>query len=239
MGTKTSYQKHSEPHSDAGSILKEIILGGQDGLVNVLGIVLGVAVATKDVKLVLLAGLAATFAESISMAAVAYTSTKAGKAHYEAELERERWEIKNLPEREVQEVRDIYKAKGFSGKQLEDIVQKITSNEELWLDTMMTEELRMFPDEYENPGRSAFIVGISALLGSLVPVIPFFFIISAATAMTASLLVSIAVLFLGGVIKSKITIGCWKRSGFEMATIGTLAALAGYAIGVLMGAGGL
>ena len=80
---------HHEHHSNAGPILSDVILGGQDGLVNVLGIVLGVGIATQDPWIVIVAGLAATFAESLSMAAVAYTSTKASKDFYESEKMRE------------------------------------------------------------------------------------------------------------------------------------------------------
>ena len=77
-----------DPHKYSNS-LANIILGGQDGLVNVLGIVLGVAAATNDPKIVVVAGLSATFAESISMGAVAFTSMLAETAHYESEKERE------------------------------------------------------------------------------------------------------------------------------------------------------
>ena len=82
------HHRHDDPHTYTSS-LADVILGGQDGLVNVLGIVLGVAAATSDPRIVLVAGLAATFAESVSMAAVAYTSTLAETAHYESERARE------------------------------------------------------------------------------------------------------------------------------------------------------
>ena len=100
------------------SNLRDIILGGQDGLVNVLGIVLGLAVASQDLRIILAGGLAATFAESVSMAAVVYTSTRAQQSFYESELTREKREIKEVPEMEVEEVREIYRKKGFSGKLL-------------------------------------------------------------------------------------------------------------------------
>ena len=131
--------RHHKTHVEArqkygGPILKDAILGGQDGLVNVLGIVLGVATATNDFHIILVSGLAATFAESISMGAVIYTSTKAAKEYYYAELEREKKEIENIPDLEIEEVREIYYNKGFRGKQLDNIVKKITSDKELWLD---------------------------------------------------------------------------------------------------------
>jgi predicted membrane protein (TIGR00267 family) len=214
--------------------IRDFILGFQDGLVNILGLVLGVASAVQSTKIVLISGLAATFAESISMAAVAYTSTKAAKEFYESELEREKKEIKEIPHMEVQEIRDIYYKKGFRGKQLEGIVKKITSNKKLWLDTMMAEELRLFPEDYEKPIKSGLLVGISAVIGSLIPIIPFF-LLPVKLGMVYALILSIIVLFIIGAIKANITIGDWKKSGIEMAVVGTVAALAGYLIGSLLG----
>src|SRR5574341_2631388 len=88
-----------------GSRLSEIILGGQDGLVNVLGLILGLAAATDERRIIIIGGLAATFAESISMAAVAYTSTLADLDFYRAEAERERREIREAPDLERAEIR--------------------------------------------------------------------------------------------------------------------------------------
>ena len=216
------------------SNIRDFILGFQDGLVNTLGLVLGVASATQSTRIVLISGLVTTFAESVSMAAVAYTSTKAAHEFYESQLKREKKEIKEIPHMEVQEVRDIYYKKGFRGRQLEAIVKKITSNKKLWLDTMMAEELRLFPEDYEKPVKSAFIVGISAVIGSLIPVIPFFFL-DVKIGMVSALALSVVTLFIVGGVKAKITIGNWKKSGLEMAIVGTVAALVGYLVGSLLG----
>src|SRR3989304_8107370 len=85
-------EKHARP-----GLLSDFILGSQDGLVNVLGVILGVAVASRDITIILAGGLAATFAESISMGAVAYTSTIARRDHYRSQVERERQERRELP----------------------------------------------------------------------------------------------------------------------------------------------
>ena len=216
------------------SNIRDFILGFQDGLVNTLGLVLGVASATQSTRIVLISGLVTTFAESVSMAAVAYTSTKAAHEFYESQLEREKKEIKEIPHMEVQEIRDIYYKKGFRGKQLTSIVKKITSNKRLWLETMMAEELKLLPGDYEKPLKSTFVVGASAIIGSLIPVIPFF-LFPVKVGMIAALLLSIIILFIVGAVKSKVTIGDWKKSGFEMAVVGTLAALVGYFVGKLLG----
>lgn len=225
---------HKE-HKNHGSNLKDFILGWQDGLVNVLGVILGVAAATNDIKIVIIAGLAATCAESISMGAVAFTSSKAARDYYKKEREREEREIEEIPEDEREEIRCIYYNKGFRGKELESIVKKLTSDKKLWLETMMTEELRLFSKEYENPLKDGLIVGFSAVFGSLIPLFPFFFT-NVKTGIILSLVISIISLFIAGVYKAKITIGNVFREGFEMAAIGILSALAGYGIGTLLGA---
>lgn len=217
------------------SSIRDIILGFQDGLVNILGLVLGVATAVQNTKIILISGLAATFAESISMAAVAYTSSKAAHDFYVSQLEREKKEIKEIPHMEVEEIREIYHKKGFRGRQLGSIVKKIISNKKLWLDTMMAEELKLLPHDYEHPIKSGLTVGVSAVIGALIPVFPFFFL-PVKSGVIYALVLSILILFIVGAIKAKVTIGSWKKSGLEMAAVGTLAAVAGYLIGSLLGA---
>src|SRR6267378_2638341 len=132
----TLAEKHAQP-----SLLSDFILGSQDGLVNVLGVILGVAVASRNLTdpltIILAGGLAATFAESISMGAVAYTSTIARRDHYAAEVAREREEMDEKPDLERQEVREILQRWGFEGDQLEEMVAKITSRPKAWLEIMM------------------------------------------------------------------------------------------------------
>lgn len=224
---------HLENHTaQRGMLFRNIILGGQDGVVNVLGIVLGVATATESVHLVLLAGLAATFAESVSMAAVAYTSTRAEKEHYDSEVKRELYEIDNMPEAERREIEDIYREKGFSGKLLGQIVDRICSNKKIWLDVMMREELHLEdPAEGMSPFWQGMLVGGSAIIGSFIPVTPFFFL-PVAVATPVSLLASLATLFAAGAYKSKLTSGRWLYGGLELMIIGGAAALAGWLVGV-------
>lgn len=229
-------QQHmdTERSHRGGALLSDIILGGQDGLVNVLGIVLGVASATSDRFIVLIAGIVATFAESVSMAAVAYASSRAEQDHYRSELAQERWEIEHLPEVEEEEIRLIYMRKGFRGKELEKVVKSITSNKEIWLSVMMTEELGLAPVENAAPLRAAAIVGFSAIVGSVIPLIPFAFL-GIGDAIIYSLALSTLVLFAVGVYKAKTTVGNWLKSGLEMAAVGMLAALVGYFIGKFLG----
>jgi vacuolar iron transporter family protein len=222
---------HHDPHRPA-SRLADVILGGQDGLVNVLGVILGVAAATQDARIVIAAGLAATFAESISMGAVAYTSTLADDDLYLSEREREYRHIHLAPDVEIEEIRDIYRRKGFEGETLEKIVEIITSNPEVWVNVMMSEEFQMTPPEKSNAFGSALIVGFSALIGSFIPLLPFFFW-TVKLSMGLSIPIAAVTLFVVGVYKARVTVGRPFRSGVQMAVIGTLSALAGYVVGLI------
>jgi len=226
-------QKIREQHSNIGSKLRDFILGWQDGLVNVLGIVLGVAVATTSTKIVLISGLAATFAESISMAAVAYTSMKATNDFYKAERKREMMEIEKMPEMERKEIRDIYYAKGFRGKILDAVVRTITANKKRWVDIMMEEELKLSPEKTP-PVQDAIIVGLSAVIGSVIPLFPYVFL-GVHEALWYSLAISAAVLFGIGFVKAKLTTGSLLKSGIEMVVVGMVAAIAGYLVGSVLG----
>ena len=222
----------TDPHKRASG-LSDFILGAQDGLVNVLGVVLGIAAATHDARIVLVAGLATTFAESISMGAVAYTTTLADADLYQSEREREYRHLIQAPNLEIKEIRDIYESKGFKGELLDRIVETITANQDVWVAVMMAEEHQLAPIDRKTAVRAAFVVGLSAIIGSVVPLSPFVFL-SVSTSMWLSVLVTALVLFAIGAYKALVTVGKRMRSGLEMAVIGTVSALAGYLVGYLL-----
>lgn len=226
------YHTRHDPHRRASS-LADVILGGQDGLVNVLGVILGVAAATSDARIVVVAGLAATVAESISMGAVAYTSSLAESSFYESEREREYRHIARVPELERSEIYEIYQQKGFSGEMLDDIVNTITADQDVWVQIMMAEEHQLAPTDRRHALRAALIVGFSAIVGSLIPLLPFV-VLSVQTSIFVSILISALTLFLVGAYKARVTVGQPGKSGLEMAIIGTVSALAGYAVGLLL-----
>ena len=134
-----------EPHS-SHSFLSDFILGSQDGLVNVLSILLGISAATTDLRLIYVASLAALGAESISMGAVAYTSTLARRRQYLKEVERER-EMEEIPDAEREEVEDVLRAWGYKGEELETMADHIQGNPKAMLEFMMAFELKVAPVE--------------------------------------------------------------------------------------------
>jgi len=225
------HHDRSDPHR-SDSRLSEVILGGQDGLVNVLGVILGVAAASSDPRIVVAAGLAATFAESVSMAAVAYTSTQAENDLYHSEREREYRHIQLAPDVETQEITEIYQRKGFEGDELKRIVEVITSNPDIWVEVMMAEEFQMSPPDKSRAINSAFLVGLAAIIGSLIPLVPFFFL-PILLGIWVSLAISAITLFVVGAYKARVTVGNPGRSGLQMTIIGIASALVGYVVGLL------
>jgi VIT1/CCC1 family predicted Fe2+/Mn2+ transporter len=212
--------------------LRDVILGGQDGLVNMLGIALGVVAAGGSTQVLVVTGMAAAITESISMGAVAYTSFGSDRDFYLAEKEREQKEISTRPEQEREEVCEIYAAKGFKGQLLEDVVSTITSNRETWVGTMMNEELHLQPVEQRSLVRSAVIVTVTTLIGHFIPIVPFM-VVARTPAIVLAIALSAVTLFAVGVYSAKTLVGDWRKSGIQMVAIGLCAAAVGFLIGRL------
>jgi VIT1/CCC1 family predicted Fe2+/Mn2+ transporter len=213
------------------SKLSEIILGGQDGLVNVAGVILGLAAATSDTRIIIAGGLAATFAESISMAAVAYTSALADKDYYDAEVRRQKEEIDLAPEIKKGQVARLFQSWGFEGQILDDTVDHMTQNNGHWADILVANDLKLQPVEEDGLLKDATLVGVSAVIGSFIPLWPFFFF-PPEVAIWLGMISTAITLYAVGVIKAKLTVGKPSRSGLQMLVIGMLAALVGYGIGL-------
>ena len=223
--------EHREEHRQA-NWLRDVILGGQDGLVNILGIVLGVIAGGGSQPVLLAAGFAAAITESISMGAVGYTSSVSERDYYQAERTREAAEIEATPEAERQEIRDIYAAKGFAGELLDRVVDTITADRESWLATMMDEELHLQPVQTPDILRSAVVITIATLIGHLIPLLPFVWL-PRGTALITAIVLSAGVLFGVGVYSSVTLVGDWRKNGLKMVAIGLGAAAAGFLIGRL------
>lgn len=220
-----------EKHGTNNS-LRDVILGGQDGLVNMLGIALGVIAGGGSTHVLLVTGIAAAITESISMGAVAYTSFGSDRDFYLAEKAREAKEIEANPDDEREEIREIYAAKGFRGQLLEDVVSTITSNRETWVGTMMDEELHLQPVERRSLLHSALIVTIATLVGHLIPIVPFM-VAGRTPAIVLAIVLSAVTLFAVGVYSAKTLVGDWRKSGIQMVLIGLGAAALGFLIGRL------
>ncbi len=213
--------------------LRDMILGGQDGVVNVLGLVLGLTAAGSDTHVVIVGGLAALLAESVAMGGVQYTSATAERDYYLAELERERREVRDMPDEERAEVRQIFRDRGLRGELLEQVVTHITADPERWVQVMMKDELDLTEPAHQGLVMRAILVGVSCAVGSAIPILPYL-VLTPTAAAAAAVVLSGVVLFVVGAYKAVSLIGNWWKSGLQMLAIGLASAFAGYVIGVAL-----
>jgi len=225
-----SEPRHLEPHLNESSSMRDFVFGFGDGVNTSLGLAAGVGGAAVSSDLIILAALVAMFTGAKAMAVQNYLAVKSQRELLTSEINRENWEIENKPEDERKEIEDIYKAKGFTGKDLEMIVDKITSDKKVWLNTMLTEELNLNLEILGNPLKSAFRMFGAFLVGGILPIIPFFFS-SGFTPLFIAIGISLTASFIVGAVKSRMANTNLIKGGIEMAGLGTGIALIGYGIG--------
>ena len=227
---EVSEPRHIEPHLKESTSMRDFVFGFGDGVNTSLGIAAGVGGADASSDIIILAALVAMFTGAKAMAVQNYLAVKSHRELLKSEIDRENWEIENKPEVEREEIEDIYKAKGFTGKDLEMIVNKITSDKKVWLNTMLTEELNLNLDIAGHPLKGALIMFGSFLIGGILPIIPFFFS-SGFTPLIIAVGISLSASFIVGAIKSRMANTSLIKGGIEMAGLGTGIALIGYGIG--------
>lgn len=227
-------QRHKR---EKGKYLKDSVYGALDGIITTFAIVSGVVGASLSVKIILILGFANLVADGISMSVGNYLGTKSEQEYYEQEKRVEEWEIKNFRDIEVNEIREIYQKKGFKGKQLEDIVKKIISDKNLWVEEMMKDELGLMKDD-KKPFKAGLATLIAFIIAGFVPLVayilasifPFFinytFIISVVlTGLT---------IFGVGAARANFTGKNWFKQGLEMLLLGGAAAVVAYYIGFFL-----
>lgn len=154
--------------------IAEFVYGGIDGAITTFAVVAGATGAGLETSVVIILGFANLIADGFSMSVGNYFSSKAQKDNYDKHKALEYWEIEHLREKEIQEIREIYEKKGFKGELLEQVVSVITSDKDVWVDTMMKEELEMM-EEPKTPLRSASMTFISFLLIGFIPILAYVF----------------------------------------------------------------
>jgi VIT1/CCC1 family predicted Fe2+/Mn2+ transporter len=226
-----------EKHKHGGEYLGDFVFGAIDGSVTTFAVVSGVAGASLSNTIVLILGFANLFADGLSMAIGNYMSVKADREFAERERKREEWEIEHFPEGEREEIKQLYRKKGLKGDHLENIVQAITSNKEVWIDTMMTGELGIVP-ESKNPLRAAFTTFTAFIIIGFVPLISYVLTYFAPGFATIeyplSLVLTGMAFFFIGSAKVYLTGKKWWKSGFETLLMGAAAAAVAYLVGYLL-----
>ena len=148
----------------------EFIYGGIDGSVTTFAVVAGAAGAQLDSAIVIILGFANLIADGFAMSVGSYLSTKSEKDNYKKHKKIEYWEVEHLPEKEREEIKEIYEAKGFEGELLEQVVDKITEDKDRWVDVMMKEELEM-SEETKSPFKMGLVTFLSFIVMGFIPLV--------------------------------------------------------------------
>jgi VIT1/CCC1 family predicted Fe2+/Mn2+ transporter len=214
------------------SYLRDWVYGGIDGTVTTFAVVAGVVGADLSTKALLILGAANLFADGFSMAAANFSGTKAEMEEYEQVRRMEERHVDFAPEGEREEVRQIFRAKGFEGEALESAVNVITEKRERWIETMMTEEHGL-PPISRSPGRAALTTFLAFLICGSVPLVPF--VLGLPATVEASTVMTGLTFFSIGSMRSRWSPAPWWRAGLETFAIGISAAAMAYVVGVILG----
>jgi VIT1/CCC1 family predicted Fe2+/Mn2+ transporter len=219
------------------SYLHDFIYGAVDGTVTTFAVVAGVAGANLDETVVIILGGANLIADGFSMAVSNFLGSRAERQQRERARREEERHIRLVPEGEREEIRQIFAAKGFEGQDLERVVEVITSDRELWTDTMMSEELGYGSTE-PNEFRAALATLVAFLTVGFLPLVVFVYDLAAPgnvdNAFAWSAVMTGIAFFAVGAMKSRFVDQTWWRSALETLTVGGLAAALAYAAGAFL-----
>lgn len=210
--------------------IRDWVYGGIDGSVTTFAVVSGVVGAGLSPIVILVMGFANLVADGFSMAASNYLGTRAEQEDLKHLEVIEYRHVDTAPEGEREEVRQIFREKGFEAEELERVVELITSDRKRWVQTMLTEEYGL-PREVRSANFAALSTFCAFFLCGLIPLLPFIF--GTARAFTLSTVLTGAVLFAVGAIKAKWSTRAWWRSGLETLFVGSIAAALSCLVGLV------
>jgi VIT1/CCC1 family predicted Fe2+/Mn2+ transporter len=226
---------HKEEHLQSSDLLTDIVIGMSDGLTVPFALAAGLSGAVgHQVNLIWVAGIAEIAAGSIAMCLGGYLAGKTEVDHYNSEIKKEFWEIENKTEVEIEEVRSVFRNWGLSEQVQEEATQEIIKDKQRWVDFMMKHELGLEVPDPKRARKSAFNIGLSYIVGGLVPLSPYFFVSEAINGLKISVIVTLICLFIFGYFKSKITGISPLLGGLRVMMIGAAAAAAAFGIAKLI-----
>jgi len=227
---------HTEQHFEASETVRDVVIGMSDGLTVPFALAAGLtgtAVATTSI--IVIAGLAEIAAGSIAMGLGGYLAARTDRDHYKSERDREYRETVELPQKERDEVADVFRGYGMSEADIAPVVAAISSDQKRWVDFMMKFELGFEEPDPKRARNSAVTIAVSYILGGLVPLAPYMLIPDLYRALALSVAVTLAALFAFGFVKGRLTgISPW-RGGLQTVVIGGLASAAAFSLAKWIG----
>ncbi len=226
---------HIEKHFTATATVRDIVIGMADGLTVPFALAAGLSGAVASSVLVVTAGLAESTAGSIAMGLGGYLAAKTDLEHYASERLRELREMQHIPEREAEEVSEIFRGYGLRDEQIAPLIETLQANPTQWVDFMMRFELGLEEPDPTRARLSAWTIALSYVVGGLIPLVPYMVFADIQTALWWSVASTPVALFVFGYVKSGYTgVPPW-RGGFQTVLVGGLAAAAAFGIARLLG----
>ncbi len=222
---------HVESHFEASDTVRDVVIGMADGLTVPFALAAGLtgtAMATS--KLVVIAGLAEIAAGSIAMGLGGYLAARTDRDHYESERAREVRETVELPQKEREEVADVFRAFGMSEEHIKPVVDAISADQKRWVDFMMRFELGFEEPDPLRARNSAVTIALSYILGGMVPLSAYMLVDNLQSALLWSVAVTLVALFIFGYVKGKLTGVAPLRGGMQTVVIGGLASAAAFGL---------
>ena len=226
--TPHRHDHHHESHFTASESVRDVVIGMADGLTVPFALAAGLSGAILGTNVVVTAGLAEIAAGSIAMGLGGFLAAKSESEHYESEKKREAWEVEHKPEAEAAEIQEVFTDYGLTESEIQPIIAALERNPEAYVQFMMRFELGLEKPEPKRALQSAITIGVSYIVGGLIPLAPYVFIRDHPSAFRLSCLVTLIALFVFGYVKGRFTGTSPVKSALQTAAIGGIAAAVAY-----------
>ena len=231
-----SSQPHNEQHFQSSDLLSDVVIGMSDGLTVPFALAAGLSGAIKDTHIILTAGIAEIIAGSIAMGLGGYLSGRTEIDHYNSELKREYEETHLYPEKEKEEVREVFENYGLSREMQNVVVEELAKDRDKWVNFMMRFELGLEKPDAKRARNAAFNIGASYVVGGLVPLSPYMLVKDVDTAFYWSVVVTLIALTIFGYLKSRVIGQPPLKGAMQTAMIGALAAATAFLVAKMFNA---
>lgn len=221
---------HTESHLKSSDFIKDVVIGMSDGLTVPFALAAGLSGAVGSSSIIVIAGIAEIAAGSIAMGLGGYLSGKTEQDHYNSEVKREHHEVENLRDREIEETKEFFANIGLSEEIQEKATEEIAKDKDRWVDFMMKYELGLEKPDPKRATKAALNIGLSYVVGGIIPLSPYFFIPVSSEALKYSVVATLVCLFVFGYFKSRITGVNALWGAIRVTLIGAVAAAAAFGV---------
>jgi vacuolar iron transporter family protein len=225
-------QPDQEKHLKSSEFITDAVIGMSDGLTVPFALAAGLSGAVSSNGIILTAGIAEIVAGCIAMGLGGYLAGKTEQDHYESELKREFEEVERVPEKEMQEVKDIFADYGISPEGQNILATELAKDKTKWVNFMMKFELGLEKPHPQRARNSALTIGTAYFIGGLMPLSAYFMTDTPSNGLKLSLLITTLCLFVFGFFKSKVTGQNPILGAFKVTAIGLIAAAAAYFVAI-------